>query len=151
MTIRELVHQHTIFEDRAIDKEESLLSTSSDFFFANVYPFANLEKDEVEALKASGAIARFEYILDGKYRLYPNPTNYGAFPLPQQYHFAFKEVVSFLSRELEKDNYQLMEQMGAEISIDVMDSSFDEIRAMLSQLHLVEPVLTIIDGEYVQG
>ena len=147
--INELVLEHLRFEERAIETEgdykDSILIVTSDFFFANVRPYMSATKQTVEALKGEG-ICDYEYVYQDNYRLSPNPKRYKDFPLPQQYFYAFKECLTFFSQELEKDNFQFMEQVGAELTFDVTDSRFDEVRQLLSQIHLIEPVSTIIDG-----
>jgi len=141
--------------DKAIDddKLQLLFTASCDFYFSRVNPIkdmtdpANCEKDPFIP-KLNIIIVDEVYTLnDPKIkRCRTLPMDYMDYTLSISYFASFKEVVNFFLEEEEKDNFQLLEQVGAELTIDITNEAFTELRRVLDESFDIETTTTIIDG-----
>ena len=146
--------------DKAIDddKLQLLFTASCDFYFSRVNPIkdmtdpANCEEDPF--VKDSFIPKLNIIIVDEVYTLNDPkikrcrtlPMDYMDYTLSISYFASFKEVVNFFLEEEEKDNFQLLEQVGAELTIDITNEAFTELRSVLDESFDIETTIIIIDG-----
>jgi len=170
--LRELFNQEVALKDKAIEdnKLNLLFIASCDYYFSQVQPIVDLyvadpflkesfyPRDDIDKFLVVDAI----YGVNGESnngvgdcnvtkqkRCRVLPKDYNDFLLEITYFASFKEVVNYFLEEEEKDNFQLLEQVGAELTIDVTNERFTELRAMLREQFDIEPRTAIVDGEEV--
>jgi hypothetical protein len=156
-----------VAEDKAL--MDRIFTTSCDFYFSRVQPIMDIREDHTASIDCIADTDNPEtptlmdryilvdqiYTMSGLLRLdilkacRVLPNNYNDFELTVTYFASFKEVCEYFLEEEEKDNFQLLEQVGAELNIDIMNERFTELRQILDESFDIEPVTTIIDGEEV--
>lgn len=73
------------------------------------------------------------------------PITYDDYLLPRAYFSTFLNIVKLILNEAEKDNFQLMEQVGVELTIDVQDLDMQQYFELLERKYNIEPIMCCIE------
>jgi len=145
--LRSIFDDSVALRERSVldDKLDPIFRVSCDYFFSLVQPLKNIDIMTDEE-KEKNFYYQFDHTALIKERR-TLPISYEDYLLPQTYILGIREVFNYFLKEDEKDNFELLQQVGAEINLDLEDSSFLELKALLDSLFDISLPIMLIGGE----